>query len=341
MWDPSAGNTEPSVAWGTDGFEIPVTVEASQMAPSQSRVSEASSLSEGSLEIPGGTASVMPASSATTSESIPTRIVPMSSSSAVPESTTPPTTTSAFSNTPTETRISLFGTVASTTSASTFETAAPGAYAGGGDSVKNKLAIALPIAIVGLLLIIALVFFFFCRRRRRTTRPPYEMTGNATAGVSTAALMTSPKITIAPPEPATSNLPRVPIIDVTRSQSHDHQPTPGSASARSDDDASTELGIAAAVPMDQRLSATEHHLREFSRPVSSVSHRVSAGPPSAGLASVRMPFENQSSDDNDAVSIISGEHGRGAHDRDFDDMSSVSSLNDEHPETEGHDRSFR
>jgi hypothetical protein len=234
--------------------------------------------------------------------------------------------------------MTLTGTVVSTTSA-VVETTAPGAYSGGGDSIKNKLAIAIPIAVVGLLIILALLFFFIRRRRRRTAHPPYEMSGTETPGVSTAALMaTTPRI-IAPPEPAATNLHRLPVIGVTGSSTHEI--TPGSASARSDDDARTELGIAMAVPMDQRLSATEHDLREFSRPVSSVSHRVSAGPPSAGLASVRMPFETQSSDENDAVSIISGERGRTDHDRDFDDMSSVSSFDDDHSPVEAPGQNFR
>lgn len=226
----------------------------------------------------------------------------------------------------------------STTSA-VVQTTAPSAYSGGGDSIKNKLAIAIPTAVVGLLIILALLFFFIRRRRRRTTHPPYEMSGTETPGISTAALMaTMPRI-MAPPETAATNLHRLPVINVTGSSTH--ETTPGSASARLDDDPRTELGIAMAVPMDQRLSATEHDLREFSRPVSSVSYRVSAGQPSAGPVSVRMPFENQSSDENDAVSVISGEHARTDHELDFDDMSSVSSFDDDHPPIEAHGQTFR
>lgn len=315
--------------------ETTLFVVTSQITSSHSRGPETGSIYDGSFE----TSSVILASSAPTSESIPTTFVP-SSSTEIPEST-PATATSTFPSIPTGTRMSLFALVSST-SANTFETAAPGAYSGGGDSVKNKLAIALPIAIVGLFLILALIFFLLRRQRRRTTRPPYEMTGNARGGLSSAALMNSPKIVIAPPIPAPAHPPRIPIIDVTSTHDshHQHQPTPGSASARSDDGSRTELGVAVAVPMDQRLSATEHDLREFSRPVSSADHRVSAGPPSAGLASVRMPFENPSSDENDTVSILSGEHGREDVEHDFDDMSSVSSFNDEHPEMVRHDRSF-
>jgi hypothetical protein len=54
-----------------------------------------------------------------------------------------------------------------------------------------------------------------------------------------------------------------------------------------------------------------------------------------------MPFENQSSDENDAVSIISGEHGRTDHERDLDDMSSVSSFDDDHTPVEAHGQTLR
>lgn len=309
------------------------------MAAGQSRAADAASLPEGLLESVAGSASVTPVSSTITINGISTTPTSTSSSSAGSETTTPLITTSTFSTTSTETPMTLSDTVSTTTS--TLQTAAPGAYSGGGDSVKNKLAIALPIAIVGLLIILALLFFFIRRQRRRNARQPYEMSGTNTPGVSTAALMnTTRKISIASPEPAAMNLSRLPVIDVTRS--HDHETTPGSAYARSEDDPRTELGIAMAVPVDQRLSATEHDLRDFSRPVSSVSRRVSNGPASAGLASVRMPFESQS-EDNDGVSIISGELGRTDRERDFDDMSSVSSFDDEHEHEriEGHGQSFR
>lgn len=319
---------EPNVSVGS---ETTLFVVTPQITSSHSRGPEAGSIYDGPFE----TSSAILASSAPTSENIPTMIVP-TSLTAIPE-LTPTTATSIL----TRTQMSTF-VLASPTSTDTFETAAPGAYSGGGDSVKNKLAIALPIAIIGLFLIAALIFFLLRRQRRRTTRSPYEMTSNTRDGVSNAALMNSPRIVIAPPIPAPAHPARIPIIDVmsTHDSLHQHQPTPGSAPARSDDGSRTELGVAVAVLMDQRLSATEHDLREFSRPVSSVDHRVSAGPPTAGLASVRMPFENPSSDENDAVSILSGEPGREDVTHDFDDMSSISSLNDEHPETVGHDRSF-
>ncbi|KAJ5359677.1 uncharacterized protein N7496_012090 [Penicillium cataractarum] len=330
-WEEGASivSSEPSVTWGTDGNPTPVATETSQMAAGQSRAADTASLPEGLLE----------SSFTTTTNGISTTPTSTSILSAVSETATPLITISTFSTTSTETPMTLSGTV-STTSASTLQTAAPGAYSGGGGSVKTKLAIALPIAIVGLI-ILALLFFFIRRRKRRNARQPYEMSGTNTPGVSTAALMnTTRKISIASPEPAAMNLSRLPVIDVTRS--HDHEPTPGSASARSEDDPRTELGIAMAVPVDQRLSATEHDLRDFSRPVSSVSRRVSNGPSSAGLVSVRMPFESRS-EDNDGVSIISGEHGRTDHERDFDDMSSVSSFDDEHEREriEGQSQSFR
>lgn len=324
--DASIVNSEPS---GTDGNPTSVATETSQVAAGQSRAADPASLSEGWLGGSTGFASVTPATSTTTTNGISTTPTSTSIVSAVSESTTS-----------TETSMILSGTVVSTTSTSTLQTAAPGAYSGGGDSVKTKLAIAIPIAIVGLLGILALLFFFIRHRKRRHVPPPYEMSGSETPGVSTAALMaTTPKISVASPDPAVGNPSRLPVIDVTRSHAHDT--TPGSASARPDDDPRTELGIAMAAPMDQRLGATEHDLRDFSRPVSSISRRVSNGPPSARAASVRMPFENQGIEDNDGVSIISDEHGQINNERDFDDMSSVSSFDDDHPHIEGHGRSFR
>lgn len=341
--DASTMSSEPTVTWGTDGIATPVTAEASHMAAGGTWAAEAASSQEGLLESLGGsaTALITPAWSATATERISAIPISTSSSSTVSESTTTQATTTLSSlTTSPETAMTLTGTVVSTTSA-VVQTTAPGAYSGRGDSIKNKLAIAIPIAVVGLLIILALLFFFIRRRRRRTTHPPYEMsgTGTETPGVSTAALMATTRRTIAPREPAATNLHRLPVINVTGSSTHEI--TPGSVSARSDDDPRTELGIATAVPVDQRLSATEHDLREFSRPRSSVSHRVSAGPPSAGLASVRMPFENQSSDENDAVSVISGEHGRMDHERNLDDMSSVSSFDDDHSPVEAHGQIFR
>lgn len=347
-WPPSEEDasisSDPTTTWGTDAIATPVTAEASHKAAGGTWAAEAASSQEGLLESLGGnaSASITPQWSATTTDRILAIPVSTSSSSTVSESITRLATTrsstSASSTTSPETAMTLTGTVVSITSA-VVQTTAPGAYSGGGDSIKNKLAIAIPIAVVGLLIILALLFFFIRRRRRRTTHPPYEMSGTEIPGISTAALMaTTPRI-MAPPKPAATNLHRLPVINVTGSSTH--ETTPGSASARSNDDTRTELGIAMAVPMDQRLSATEHDLREFSRPVSSVSHRGSAGPPSAGLASVRMPFENQSSDENDAVSVISGEHARTDHERDLDDMSSVSSFDDDHPPIEAHGQTFR
>ncbi|KAJ5167507.1 uncharacterized protein N7482_006288 [Penicillium canariense] len=329
-WEnPLAFNSDPPETSGTDGLAMVVTSDFSQIDAALSSDSLLASRSASASVTPGSSTASWTYSS---SDIASTTVLSTSSSLSVSESSTPSTTTLAISTT--AAAMTLSGTSASTTSAP--ETAAPGAYSGGGESVKNKLAIALPIAIVGLLIILALVFFFLRRRRRRHGRPPYEMTANETPGVSTAALMAVPKIVT--PDPAAASLPRSPVRDVS---SQDHATAPVSASARSDNDSHTELGLAVAVPMDQRFSATEHTLRGFSRPPSTVVNRASAGPSRAGLASVCMPFQNQSSDDNDSVSIISGEYTRRDHAHDFDDMSSVSSLNDDHLESHNHGQSFR
>lgn len=145
--------------------------------------------------------------------------------------------------------------------------------------------------------------------------------------VSSSEQMGIPKI--GTPEPPRSSQPHVPVLNVTREQNHEqsHAPSPGSASARSPDDSNTELGLAVAVPMNQRLSATEHDLRGLGRSPSAVG---------AGAAAIRLSFQsNHGGDDDDAVSVVSDLNERRDGEHDFDDLSSVSSFNDDHPGT-GH-----
>lgn len=118
------------------------------------------------------------------------------------------------------------------------------------------------------------------------------------------------------------------------------------STARGAGDSEAEIGVAVAVPMDQRRSATEQDLR--SRVASVTSSR---GP--SRLA--RMPFEDFSDDevgigitvdgsddddDDDAISDVSDLDGR-RRDRDFDRVSVVSSFDEVSPIGEQERRRFR
>lgn len=113
-------------------------------------------------------------------------------------------------------------------------------------------------------------------------------------------------------------------------------------------DSEAELGVAVAVPMDQRRSATEQDFRDRVASVTS-----SRGP--SRLA--RMPFEDFSDDevgigiavggsldddddDDDAVSDVSDLDGR-RRVRDFDEVSVVSSFDEVSPIGEQERRRFR
>lgn len=116
--------------------------------------------------------------------------------------------------------------------------------------------------------------------------------------------------------------------------------------ARGPGDSDAEIGVAVAVPMDQRRSATEQDFRDRVASVTS-----SRGP--SRLA--RMPFEDFSDDevgigiavggsdddcdDDDAVSDVSDLDGR-RRERDFDEVSVVSSFDEVSPIGE-QERRFR
>lgn len=208
-----------------------------------------------------------------------------------------------------------------------------GSYSGVG-STQTKLAIALPIAIVGLLVIIGLIWFYWRRRRQqRYTQPTFDMTTSQKTVVSTSDLMGMPKIVT--PEPPRSSQPRVPVLNVPREQSHQqsYAPSPASASARSPDDSNTELGLAVALPVNQRMSATEQDLRGLGRSPSTAG---------TGAAGVRLPFQSHhDGDDDDAVSVVSDLNERRDGEHDFDDLSSVSSFNDDPPGADHQGRTAR
>jgi len=109
------------------------------------------------------------------------------------------------------------------------------------------------------------------------------------------------------PEHAT----RSPTLDVPNNNSPDS--SPGSPIVRSSGDANTELGLVGAPPTDQRT-----YIREHDMPGTTTSPLVNENIRSA----VRFPF--QSWRDDDVVSLVSERRSR----KDYDDMSSVSSLND-------------
>lgn len=207
-----------------------------------------------------------------------------------------------------------------------------GTYSGIGSS-QTKLAIAIPIAIVGVLVIIGLIWF--CLRRRRQQRyaqPTFNMATSQRTAVSTSDLMGIPKI--ATPEPSVSSRPHAPILIVPREQRHkqSYSPSPASASARSPDHLNTELGIAVAVPVNPRMSVTEHDPRGFGR---------SASTAGTGAAGVRLPFQSTHAGDDDALSVISDLNERRDGEHDLDDLSSVSSFNDDHPGHDHHGRTGR
>ncbi|CAI7574050.1 unnamed protein product [Penicillium pancosmium] len=248
--------------------------------------------------------------------------------SALSESSTS-TSTSSSSTTTTTSSSTSSSSSSITTTTETEATEAPTDTTDTGasnslSSTNTKLAIALPIAIVGLLIIAALTFFFRRRRRRRNAQPEYDIATGQTRALSTAELMALQKIEGSGPE--TSSMHHLPVIQVPQYQ--ERVRTSGSATARTVvDNSHTELGLAVAVPLDQRRSASEHDLPRFSGSASRTS-------------TPRMPFESRgggSNDDDDDVSIVSDENERRNRERDFDDMSSVSSFeDDENEHGDGH-----
>ena len=191
-----------------------------------------------------------------------------------------------------------------------------GALSSTTDSTKTKLAIALPIAIVGLLVIVGVIFFYIRRRRQRHAPPAYDIAANRSKVISTSELMVVPKFVT--PEQTT----RYPALEVPNN--HVQDSSPGFSTVRSPDDANTEpgLALAVAVPVGQRMSATEHDMRGMT-----------------GSSAARSPFQNQR--EEDAVSLVSDLNERRGSEEDFDDMSSVSSFNDDTPRGDQNTRSSR
>lgn len=106
-----------------------------------------------------------------------------------------------------------------------------------------------------------------------------------------------------------------------QSREHGYAPNLVSASARSPDDLNPELGFAVTVPVNHRMSATEHDLRGCGRSPSAAG---------TGTVGIRLPFQkDRGRGEDDAVSVVSDLNGHQDGNHDFHDLSSVSS-NDDH-----------
>ncbi|KAJ5188061.1 hypothetical protein N7491_004385 [Penicillium cf. griseofulvum] len=286
--------------------------------------------------------------------------------SPTPSTTPPKSNPSSLASTQTASSTAITS-ASSTTSATSDSTAFSGS-----PSKTTKIAIAVPVSIIGLALILALIFFLARRRRRqkeRNTLPPsYDIATGHRSAVSTQELMISPKSSTPEPRrsfstpvmssPAMSMpmpIPRIPIISISPStESRGRTPSPGASSGASvrrmsmdhgPGDSVAELGVAVAVPMDQRRSATEQDFRG----------RVASAASSRGPSRLtRMPFEDFSDDEvgigiarggsddgyDDAVSDVSDLDGR-RRERDFDEHSVVSSFDEVSPIGEQERRRFR
>lgn len=247
-----------------------------------------------------------PTPTAVSNASVPTESVAVS-----------PTSSIAVTDYPTLTSTSAIAT--STTNTASTEA---GALSISTDSTKTKLAIALPIAIIGLLVVIGLIFFYYRQRRQRNAPPAYDVATNQSKAVSTSELVAVPKFV------AAERTNRFPALDVPNN--HIRDSSPGSSTVRSPDDANTELGLAVAVPKHKQMSATRHDLHGMPRSPPANENRRSA---------VRSPYQNRS--EADALSVVSDLNERRGREEDFDDMSSVSSFNDDNPRDDHNTHSFR
>lgn len=149
--------------------------------------------------------------------------------------------------------------------------------------------------------------------------------------------MASTRYAALSPEPQTSTaavpLSRLPVLPPSfiGGQSCDRSPSPSSTRRTSVsqgpglNDSNTEIGLAVAVPLEHRRSATEQELRS----------------PSRGTVQLaRMPFDNSYDPDDDAFSEVSDLDGR-RQDREFDGISDVSSFGAVSPTRDGERRQFR
>lgn len=209
---------------------------------------------------------------------------------------------------------SLIATSTSISNSTTTTTTAAASHSGG-ESTTTKLAIALPIAIVGALAVTALLFFLIRRRRRKQrgaipSSPTYDT--NKGKAISTPQMMSA-----STRQPVAAGLPRYPIMDIPGSR--DSEVPTGQMAVHG---SHQERGYGMAVSRDQRPNTTEQ-----------ASTTNGAG------SQRRFPFENHGAADDDAVSVVSDEHR--AHGHEYDDMSSVSSFDGNSPRANENQHSFR
>lgn len=242
------------------------------------------------------------------------------------------TTASNADNATTTSDPSIVSVTASSTTSSTTSTTDNQSSGGGGTSTKTKLAIAIPVAIVGALIIMGIVFFVLRRRRQQQQHKPQpvpsnpyeENAKNESNAVSTSQLM----VTVPVSQPNTQRepgFPRFPMLDVPDSREGDVSPA-GSAGHMSQNDGHSEVGYGMAVSRDQRPNTTEQDHRVVSR---------SASPANALDAHVQ---GQQGAGHEDAVSVVSENGTREQH---YDDMSSVSSFDGDTPRADDHQHPFR
>ncbi|KAJ5682079.1 uncharacterized protein N7477_002019 [Penicillium maclennaniae] len=211
--------------------------------------------------------------------------------------------------------------LASATSTSESANAESDGLASTSKSTQNRLAIALPIAIIGLLAVAGVLFFYMRRRRQRNAQPAYGVPVSQSKGMPASKLMVVPAIV------TTGSTPRFSALGVPTNLTRDS--SSGSSTVRSPDEANMELGIAVSISRDPRMSATEQNLYDMTQASSNEIVR----------SHLHSPSRNQH--DDEAVSVISGLDERRAHEEDFDDMSSVSSFNDDSTHDGLHRYSFR
>jgi hypothetical protein len=304
--------------------------------------------------LPAGVTSTTETNTETSTPAEPTNTSWETSTSTTsqPTTSTTSTTSSLISIAPSTSTLSttaVFSTTASSASEQTTEqtksnsvTTEPGSYSGG-TSTKTKIAIAVPVSIIGIALIIALLIFLTRRSRREKERhnmpSPYDMATSQTTAVSTQELVVSPTYAALFPGPRTPTaavpLSRMPVLNVPPSniggQSRDPSPSPSSTRRMSvsqgpgPNDSNTEIGLAVAVPLDHRRSATEQELRSPSR---------------GTVRLARMPFDTSYDPEDDAVSEASDSDGR-RRDREFDEISDVSSFGAFSPTWDGGRRQYR
>ncbi|KAJ5948350.1 hypothetical protein N7466_001365 [Penicillium verhagenii] len=230
------------------------------------------------------------------------------------------------SKTPTSTAATTSPTA---TSISTSTNTAVASSHSGGESTTTKLAIALPIAIVGALAIMAAIYFFIRRRRRRQQHDavPSSPTYHTKDGkvTSTTQILTAPVR-----KPVAAGLPRFPIIDVPGSRESEVSSGGLAGQMSTQQETPTGSSFGMAVSRDQRPNTTSEDLRGISR---------SASPVNAVESQIRLPFENREAVEDDEVSVVSNE--QMVHGHDYDDMSSVSSFDGDSPRTNDARHPFR